>query len=87
MEVPEYLKIYRTVRVTPVILENPVLKDIEIMCGEDISAGAEVLPESGAFKKTAAKITVTTKKMTKKQKGMLGKKLKRAGISKRVKVT
>lgn len=42
--------------------------------------------KQGAFKKTAAKITVDAKKMTKKQKDMLGKKLKKAGISKRVRV-
>lgn len=39
-----------------------------------------------AFKKTAAKITVIAKKMTKKQKATLRKNLKKAGISKKVKV-
>lgn len=41
---------------------------------------------SGAFKKTSAKITVSAKKMNKKQKAALLKKLKKAGISKKAKV-
>lgn len=39
-----------------------------------------------AFKKTVSKITVIAKKMTKKQKATLRKSLKKAGISKKVKV-
>lgn len=42
--------------------------------------------KAGAFKKTAAKITVSAKKMKKNQKAALWKKLRRAGISKKAKV-
>ena len=42
--------------------------------------------KSGAFKKTSAKLTVSAKKMSKKQKAALRKKLKKAGSSKKVKV-
>ena len=40
----------------------------------------------GAFKKTAQKMTVTAKKLTKKQKTALLKKMKKSGMSKKAKI-
>ena len=42
--------------------------------------------KKGAFQNTSAKITVSAKKMSKKQKAELLKKLKKAGMSKKAKV-
>ena len=41
---------------------------------------------TAAFKKTSAKLTVSAKKMNKKQKKQLLKKLRKAGMSKKAKV-
>ena len=42
--------------------------------------------KTGAFKKTSAKLTVSAKKMIKKQKAKLLKQLKKAGAGKKTKV-